>query len=107
MGFQRGGSAPDGDGKFAYDVQKRARAGTAASMRAIVAAYLLYLAWRLFKGALKGESSMPAPLSYGAAAVFALFAVAFGVYIYKRWRTDVEAARLPEEKSEKEPPKDS
>ena len=39
--------------QFEYDVQKRARAGTAATLRAVISLYIIYLAcgdclWRVY-----------------------------------------------------------
>ena len=81
--------------QFEYDVQRRAKAGTGATLRALVAGYLLYLAWQIVKGVRSGESSMNPAIAYAAAAFFTLTAIAFVVYLIRRWRADVEAARLP------------
>ncbi len=78
-----------------YDPQRRARASTGAMLRALVAGYLLYLAWQIVKGTRSGESSMNPAIAYAAAAFFVLAAIAFVVYLIRRWRTDVEAAKLP------------
>ena len=78
-----------------YDVQRRARAGTGATLRALVAGYLLYLAWQIVKGVRSGETNMPPALAYGAAVFFTLAAIAFVVYLIRRWREEVKAARLP------------
>ena len=80
---------------FEYDIQRRARAGTGATLRALVAGYLLYLAWQIVKGVRAGETSMSPALAYTAAAFFAIAALSFVVYLIRRWRADVEAARLP------------
>ena len=79
-----------------YDVQQRARAGTRATLRALVAGYLAYLAWQILKGVRSGESTMNPAVGYAAAAFFALAAAAFTVYLIRHWRLEVEAARLPE-----------
>lgn len=78
-----------------YDVQRRARAGTSATLRALVAGYLLYLAWQIVKGVRAGETSMSPAVAYTAAAFFVIAALAFIVYLIRRWRKEVEAARLP------------
>ena len=79
-----------------YDVQQRARAGTRATLRALVAGYLAYLAWQIFQGVRTGESTMDPTVGYLASAFFLLAAVAFAVYLVRHWRLEVEAARLPE-----------
>ena len=81
--------------RFEYDVQRRARAGTSATLRALVAGYLLYLAWQIVKGVRAGETSMSPAVAYAAAAFFVIAALAFVVYLVRRWRKEVEAARLP------------
>ena len=80
---------------FEYDVQRRARAGTGATLRTLVAGYLLYLAWQIVKGVRAGETSMSPAVAYTAAAFFTVAALAFIVYLIRRWRKEVEAARLP------------
>lgn len=79
-----------------YDVQRRARAGTGATLRALVAGYLLYLAWQIVKNVRTGETTMTPAVAYAAAAFFVLAAAAFVVYLIRHWRVEVEAARLPE-----------
>ena len=79
-----------------YDVQQRARAGTRATLRALVAGYLAYLAWQIVKGVRSGESTMTPAVGYAIAALFVLAAAAFAVYLIRQWRLETEAARLPE-----------
>lgn len=79
--------------KLEYDIQKRARAGTAATFRAVVAAYLIYLGWKI---ATAGDGSMPPLAARLIGCAFIVAAIAFGIYTWKRWRLDLEAARLPE-----------
>ena len=77
-----------------YDAQKKARAGTRAILRTVVALYLIYLGYNILKGTVHGESSLPLWLGYLAGIVFIAAALGFGVYIYRRWRMDLEAAIL-------------
>ncbi|MBR6839174.1 MAG: hypothetical protein IKM82_01130 [Oscillospiraceae bacterium] len=77
-----------------YNEQKRARAGTRAILRALVVGYLAYLAWQILKGVRSGESTMAPAVGYAAAAFFLFAAAAFAVYLIRRWRIEVEAARL-------------
>ena len=81
-----------------YDVQRRARAGTSAILRALVAGYLVYLAWQILQNVRTGETSMTPAVAYTAAGFFLMAAAAFAVYLIRRWRIEVEAARLPETK---------
>ena len=85
----------DEKNRVEYDVQRRARAGTSATLRALVAGYLLYLAWQIVKGVRTGETSMSPAVAYTAAAFFVIAAIVFVVYLLRRWRKEVEAARLP------------
>ena len=80
--------------KLEYDIQKRARAGTAATFRAVVAGYIAYLGWQI---ATAGDSSMPPLAARLIGCAFIVAAIAFGIYTWKRWRLDLEAARLPED----------
>ena len=83
--------------KLEYDIQKRARAGTAATFRAVVAGYIAYLGWKI---ATAGGGSMPPLAAKLIATAFIVAAIAFGIYTWKRWRLDLEAARLPEDDGE-------
>ena len=76
--------------KLEFDVRKRASAGTKATFRGIVAVYIAYLGVRLVRDAASGWQ-------IAAGIFFIVAALAFGVYIFRRWRLDLEAARLPEE----------
>ena len=80
--------------KLEYDIQKRARAGTAATFRAVVAGYIAYLGWKI---ATAEGGSMPPLAARLIGCAFIVAAIAFGFYTWKRWRLDVEAARLPED----------
>ena len=76
--------------RFEYDVQQRARAGVKATLRGAVAVYIVYLGYQLVRDA-EGAWQIAAGVFFIAAAL------AFGVYAFRRWRLDLEAARLPEE----------
>ena len=78
--------------KLEFDVQKRARAGTTATLRAAVAVYMIYLGWKIMTAE---GSSVPSTLATVIGIVFIAAALAFGVYTWKRWRIDLESARLP------------
>ena len=90
----------DEKNRVEYDVQRRARAGTSATLRALVAGYLVYLAWQIVKGVRSGETSMSPAVGYTAAAFFLLAALVFAVYLIRRWKKEVEAARLPADREE-------
>lgn len=75
--------------KLEYDVQERAKAGTKATFRAVVALYIAYLGYKLIREPQAGWS-----VAVGVAFIAA--ALAFGYYIWRQWHIDVEKARLPE-----------
>lgn len=80
---------------FEYDIQKRARAGTAATCRAVVALYVLYLGYKLIRGVMDGSSTMQPWQGWAFGVFFLLAGLAVGYYAWRRWRIDLEAARLP------------
>jgi hypothetical protein len=82
------------DREFEYDIAKRAKATNAATLRAVVAAYLLYLGGSLIWDMLKGKSTMSPVLAWIAGLGFIAAALAFGYYTWKHWHAEVEAARL-------------
>ena len=81
--------------QFEYDIQKRAKAGTAATLRAVISFYIIYLAWSVLKGIRNGSSPVPVWVGWLVAIVFTGAAVVFGVYTWKTYLRDKEAARLP------------
>ena len=81
--------------QFEYDIQKRAKAGTAATLRAVISVYVIYLGWTVLKGVLNGSSPVPVWVGWLVAIVFTVGAVGFGVYTWKPYLRDREAARLP------------
>lgn len=87
--------------KAQYDVQKRARADTAATFRAVVVGYLAYLGWKIANAEGSSMSALTARL---ISTAFIIAAIAFGVFAWNRWRRDLEAARLPEEEHEEDQP---
>ena len=76
-----------------YDVQKKARAATWATLRAVVSLYLLYMAWLIVK-ALGDSSPIPPVLGWIIAGVFAAAALGFGVYTWRSYRQDLTDAKL-------------
>ena len=90
--------------KLEYDVQKRAQAGVKATFRGVVAAYIIYLGYKVIR---EPESVW----QIAAGVFFIAAALGFGVYAWKRWRLDLEAARLPDaeesdEKNDEDEPED-
>ena len=93
----------DSGPQFEYDIQKRAKAGTAATFRAVVALYLIYLACQIIRGVRDGSSSMSPVIGWIAGVFFIAAAAAFGFYTWKRWRADVEASRFPAQAEDEGP----
>lgn len=83
------------DDRLEYDVQKRSKAGTAATARAAVALYVIWLGVKIIRGVIEGDTTMSPAVGWTAGIVFIAASLAFGFYIWKRWRADMEAARLP------------
>ena len=81
--------------EFEYDIQKRARAGSTATLRAAICIYIIYLGWSVLKGVLDGSSSMPAWAGWLAAIVFTGAGIAFGVYTWRTYVREKEEARFP------------
>ena len=92
-----GNKVNDSEAKFEYDVQKRARAGTVATFRAAVMLYIAYLGWSVIKGVREGTTTMAPWIGWTAGLFFIAAAAVFCFCIWKRWRQDLEAARLPGE----------
>lgn len=88
--------------QFEYDIQKRAKAGTAATLRAVISVYVIYLGWTVLKGVLSGSSPVPVWVGWLVAIVFTAAAVAFGFYTWKTYLRDKEAARLPTDDGNRE-----
>lgn len=80
--------------KLEYDVQKRARAGTAATLRAVVALYVGWLGIKIIRGVKEGGTTVPPALGWIMGIFFIAAALGFCFYVWKRWRADLEAARL-------------
>ena len=88
--------------KLEYNVQQRARAGTAATFRGIVAAYIAYLGYRIIQGRTDETSTLHVWAHWAIGLAFIAVALGFGYYIWRRWRIDVEAARIREDSDEQE-----
>ena len=83
-----------------YHVTSKSRADTAAVLRAAVAVYLLYLAWKIATAS-GADASFSQPVSLLIGGAFAAAALAFGWYTWRRYRADLRGAELtPEEEEE-------
>lgn len=87
-------------GKKRYNVFRKNKADLRVLLRALVAAYLLYLGWKLITSG-GDTASFPPALGYGLGALFAAGAIAFGCYTWRAYRADLRDAELtPEEEEE-------
>ena len=86
--------------KLEYDVQKRAKAGMAATFRAVVAIYVMYIGSNLCRSTADGTSTLPDWAGWLSGIFFILVGLAFGVYAWNRYRIEKEAARLPDSDEE-------
>jgi hypothetical protein len=77
-----------------YDEDKRARAGRAAVLRAVVAAYIGYIAYKV---ALGENTTMSRRLCYVLGAVFLLAALLVGGYTFYRYRCDIKDAVIKDD----------
>ncbi len=73
------------------------RALTGFVLRLLVSGYLVYLAWNILTGALKGESTIPLWASWLIFAFFVGAALTFCVIAWKQYRQLKKAAELPAE----------
>ena len=70
----------------------RNQANLRAALRGAVALYLITIAVRLVKGAQENAASMSIGIACLIAALFTLAGIFFGVYSFKSYRKDLEAA---------------
>ncbi len=82
--------------KIEYDSQLKAKALTGFGMRLVIAAYIVYLAWRVLSGMLKGETPIPSLAVIIISALFLGAAIAFCVYAWRVYKKALKAAELPE-----------
>ncbi len=84
--------------KKRYHVVRKQQADLKALLRGLVAAYLLYLAWKL---GVSGGSDFPAAAQLLIGGLFAVGAVLFGWFTWRQYRTALKEAELtPEEEAE-------
>ena len=81
----------------------KGRAISMASLRAVVAGYLIYLGGKLIYDRLHTESEMPVWLAWVFGIFFILVGGAFGFYTWKRYRKEVAEANAQEAEPYAEP----
>ncbi len=75
----------------------RSRAVNLLALRAVVAAYLVYLGASLIYGELTGASSLPPAAAWLAGLLFLVGGGLFGLFTWRRWRAESETAKQPPE----------
>lgn len=84
--------------------QKRSKAMNLASLRAVVAAYLVYLGSSLIVDHLRGSSTLSPVFVWLVGLVFITAGIVFGFYVWRHWRADHDAARYSEIGKNDSPP---
>ncbi len=82
--------------KREYDSALMAKAVTRLCMRAAISVYIVYLAWRVLSGMLKGGSPISTQLVIFICILFVGVASAFFVYAWKEYKKALKAAEMPE-----------
>ena len=73
-------------GKMEYDSALKAKALTGLSLRAVIAGYIVYLAWKVLSGMLNGASPIPTFAVIVICILFLGCALAFCVYAWKVYK---------------------
>jgi len=93
--------------KKEYDPGIMGKAISGIALRVVVAAYLVYLAWKVLTGALNGGSPIP---EWGAWLIFLAFAAAaagFCVFSWKQYKKALNSAVISENSQLKNDESDS
>ncbi len=80
-----------------FDPKKRTKALNLATLRAVVAAYLVYLGGSIVFDMLRGRSTLSPAFAWISGLFFVAVGLLFGLYTWRRWKADAEAARSPEQ----------
>lgn len=87
--------------KKQYHVEPKNRAFTQVSLRVLVSAYLLYLAFQLvFPDG--SDSTLPSGVRWLTGGLFAAAAVVFGFYSWRQYQKNLKDAELTSEEEERE-----
>ena len=92
------------DKAYEYDAAKRTRANNLAVLRALVAAYLAWLGFSLIRDCVRGASTLSPAFAWTVGLVFIAAALAFAFYIWRQWKRELAAARLPKPESNEADP---
>lgn len=80
-----------------YDPRRRSRAGTAATLRAIVVIYVAYMVYNVLRGTIDGSSTLPVWAGWVLSIALLAADAVFAYYIWRCYRVDLAAAILPDE----------
>ena len=80
------------------------RAASAAMLRGLAAAYLLYLGWTILRDLFRGASSLPLWMGWAAGLGFAAAGLAFGWYSIRSYRRAQQSAQAKKDGREGEEP---
>jgi|GEM_PF-1194984 len=81
--------------KKEYDPGIMGRSVSGLLLRILVAAYIVYMAWKVLSGALAGGSPIPDWVAWAIFLVFAAAATAFCVYALIQFRKSLKGAEIP------------
>ena len=77
--------------------QKRTRAQNLATLRAVVAAYLVYLGGSMIADYFRGKATVSPILIWASGLVFIAAGLGFGYFIWKQWKAESAAAASAED----------
>ncbi len=80
--------------KKEYDPGLMGRAISGLTLRVLVAAYIVYMAWKVLSGVLNGSSPIPEWVGWAIFSVFAVAAVAFCIYALKQFLLQLKSSEL-------------
>ena len=74
-----------------------------AVLRGVIAGYLVYLGGSLVYDLIRGSSTLAPWLVWTVGPLFVICGLGFGLYTWRRWKADEEAAAKPKEPAAEEP----
>ena len=81
--------------KKEYDPGLMGRAISGLGLRVLVAAYMVYMAWKVLSGVLNGSSPIPEFIAWAIFLLFAAAALAFCVYAVKQFLLLLKSSEIP------------
>lgn len=80
--------------KKKHDMAMMSRAGTSLTLRVVVAAYIIYLAWKVLSAVFRGGSPIPLWCAWLIFSVFLAAAVLFCLFSLKQYLKTRKAAEI-------------